>query len=105
MRDIISAGIAVSRKIEPSLSASPAGVSWLSAPSLPCAIATTKIETTVRRAPAMARKMRTRHPARIPFGPRNTVLGVCGGSGSAGFDAGMISGFDIARLSGTPLFY
>ncbi len=61
---------------------------------------TTK-ETIVSSAPAMARKMRTRHPARMPLGPRKTVFG--GGSRvvSAGVGGGRISGFDIACLSGT----
>src|SRR5258708_1215332 len=82
----MSAAIAVDRKIEPSVKVRPKGVS----PEAWNAIRDPAVRLTIDRiakgsataratAATRARKMRMRQPARIPLGPRKTVLGAAGG--------------------------
>src|SRR5579863_2481710 len=87
---MISAARAVKTKMAPSLNRTLVGVSdeeraSRTGPRCPSRYRTRKIEelTSAISATTIARKIRTRHPARIPFGPRKMEFGGAAGTGTA----------------------
>src|SRR5579862_208956 len=97
MRAMISVGTAAKKKFKPAIKLSPDGVIWESVGwGLRPVKKRIAVKQTIMRAALMAKKMRIRHPGRMPFGPRKIVHVGKGAAGAEDDDA--ISGSAILPL-------